>query len=211
MAYLQITNRCNMKCHHCCFSCTAKGQDMSRETFLKACKLAENYGETPFIGGGEPTLHPLLFDFIGIALSFSDGESGVGIVTNGKLTEPARRLAQMARQGIIQADLSQDVYHEPIDPEIVQLFQRPQNQLHRNERDYRGVRNVGHRVMAVGRGRKISDLKDCACEDLFIDPTGEIFGCGCRLHSLGNVDHPQIPSDYDRKCQAQSSQPLTTA
>jgi MoaA/NifB/PqqE/SkfB family radical SAM enzyme len=209
-----LTNRCNMKCAHCCFACTSKGTDMSRETFLKACKIAEDYGETLFIGGGEPTLHPLLFDFIGIALSFAYDDPVVGIVTNGKLTEPARRLAQMARQGIISADLSQDIYHEPIDPDIVALFQKNKLSLDdrlagrtENDRDYRGVRNTSRHIMAVGRGRKVSGAEQgCACEELFCAPDGTLFGCGCRLHSLGTVDRPQIPSNYNRECQAKTKE-----
>ena len=36
MAYLQITTRCNMRCQHCGFGCTHRGQDMTREVFKAA-------------------------------------------------------------------------------------------------------------------------------------------------------------------------------
>ena len=33
MAYIQITERCNMLCDHCGMSCTSEGEDMSMKVF----------------------------------------------------------------------------------------------------------------------------------------------------------------------------------
>lgn len=52
MAYLQITDKCNMSCKHCGMSCTKKGTFMSIETFRNALNIGD---ESITIGGGEPT------------------------------------------------------------------------------------------------------------------------------------------------------------
>jgi len=90
--YLQITTRCNMSCAHCCFSCTTQGEDMSIETF-KNCLEFDN--EYIILGGGEPTIHPLFWQLLG--LSISSGE--VWLATNGKETSIALALAKMAKKG----------------------------------------------------------------------------------------------------------------
>jgi MoaA/NifB/PqqE/SkfB family radical SAM enzyme len=196
--YVQVTNRCNMTCEHCCFSCTASGKDMTRETFIQCCEFAYERGDTFFIGGGEPTLHPLLFDFIGIALSY-DFEGSLGLVTNGKLTMPAMRIARMARNGIISADLSQDSYHEPIDPKVVQAFKRPPTDcFSRTEnRDFRGIRSGADNVVyAIGKAEGFGE-DGCACSELLATPTGQIFGCGCLTRKMGTVFAPRIPEDHE--------------
>lgn len=66
--YLQLTNRCNMSCAHCCMNsgprAHKKDQDMSHEIFLAAANLAIDYGHHITIGGGEPLLHDHFFDFL---------------------------------------------------------------------------------------------------------------------------------------------------
>ncbi len=59
--YIQITTRCNMSCEHCCYSCTHEGEDMSLETF-RNCLGFDEYNT---LGGGEPTIHPLFWQFLG--------------------------------------------------------------------------------------------------------------------------------------------------
>lgn len=60
--FIDITNRCNMSCNFC-YNPNRSQADMSLEYFKKICS------DLPFpvamkIGGGEPTLHPQLPDFI---------------------------------------------------------------------------------------------------------------------------------------------------
>ena len=75
--YIQITNKCNMLCEHCCFSCTNIGSNMSLKIFRKACEYANYNGLNIFLGGGEPTSHPNLIEILehckryGISPSFS--------------------------------------------------------------------------------------------------------------------------------------------
>ena len=105
--YIQITTRCNMTCRHCCFACTAKGTDMSRETFHKAIALASEHESGITIGGGEPTLHPLFQEFLMHAVwelaaqSNSNGMPAVFLVTNGTNESISCTLAQLAERGVI--------------------------------------------------------------------------------------------------------------
>jgi sulfatase maturation enzyme AslB (radical SAM superfamily) len=188
-----------MECEHCGFACTAKGSDMTRETFMQCCEFAVERGDSFFIGGGEPTLHPLLFDFIGLALSYNF-ESGLGMVTNGKLTKPALRLADMARRGVLAVDLSRDGYHEPIDDDVVDAFLPESNHRYNREgRDLRGVRSgADNAVYAAGRAKNWNvSMKGCICDDLVIAPNGTIFACGCRTKRFGTIFNPAIPDDYE--------------
>jgi len=201
-----LTNRCNMRCSHCCYSCIKKGTDMTRETFVTTCKLAEDRGESIFLGGGEPTLHPLLFDFLGIANAYHTacGAGPVGLVTNGSQTDIALKLAAMAREGWIQAELSQDKFHDLIDTRVIRAFTREKRPYDGSPRDndLRGVRSGANvHVNAHGRGKKIPGAKDrCCCEELVVDPNGKIFHCGCMEIEYGTVFNPSIPDEYDHEC-----------
>ena len=47
------------------------------------------------------------------------------------------------------------------------------------------------------------NTEDCACEDLFVDPTGTVWACGCRDMKFGIVqDGYTIPDGYpwDAQC-----------
>ena len=213
--YTRITARCQMACKHCCMNATAKGQDMTRETFLAACKLSEDRGDTIFLGGGEPSLHPLLFDFIGLALAHDTSGTGpgaVGIVTNGGVTKIALKLAEMARHGLIACELSQDALHDPIDPAVVKAFtKKPSPESYgvygtkTDDHDYRGIRSVKE---PYRQGRWKSGKAECACVELCIEPDGRIFACGCRKVQYGTVFNPQIPDTYQSgECGKNQPQP----
>lgn len=191
--HIMLTTRCNMHCAHCCFSCEAKGHDMSRETFIKALELAEGFDSYIFFGGGEPTLHPRFWEFLGLALGSGIELGLLGMVTNGKCTKDALRLAQIARKGIMSVELSRDEYHEEIDPEVVKAFSV--DRWNRDSNDLRGIRTV-MRIMKMGRAEEnglYTEDEGCPCDDLFIATDGRIFVCGHMLEQLGTVYEP----DYD--------------
>lgn len=200
--YIQITSRCNMNCCHCCYNCTAKGTDMTMKVFETACELASQYNHDIFIGGGEPTLHPKFWAMLGMAMTYSI-EGKVGLITNGSITETALRLARMAHNGIIYCGLSQDMYHDRIDKEVIAAFSNGLNPYGRNkdENDLREVRNVGYNVSAIGRAKtyQISSDFHCVCEDIFVAPSGKIYECGCKKKSLGTVFEPSIEG-YKYEC-----------
>lgn len=206
--YLRITSRCNMKCGHCCFNATSKGTDMEVATAKAALKLAEGYGMYLTIGGGEPTLHPNFWEILGLALSYSDDDLVPYIVTNGKITDTALRLARMARRGVIGAALSRDEWHDPIEPRVVQAFdyRRP---IGSSGDDMRETRSVT-RIIKMGRGTKIAGAEEgCACDDLVVDPDGKMWFCAHRTELIGSVfDLTDIPEEYlncDDRCSNQRS------
>ena len=179
--YIQITDHCNMKCAHCAFSCSPKKKRfMTLETFEKAIDfIGDDHID---IGGGEPTLHPQFWAFIGYALGSCDY---VWLATNGSQTEITVKLADMARRGIIGCDLSIDFYHDQIDDRARKAF----SNLRSSYNDMRAIRDVSYTVKKRGRAVRTSTWAEegCACEGIMVDPDGDIFTCGCRKLKIGNV------------------------
>lgn len=169
-----------MKCAHCAFSCGPKKKNfMELRVFEAALKLAGSYGETVVIGGGEPTLHPEFWLFLGLALGESNVEN-VWMATNGSQTKTAIALAGLAagsdRLGVA---LSRDAYHERIDEAVSEAFAR--NQLE--------FRDVTYKVVRAGRAKRtqVWQREGCPCEEIFVDPGGYIYSCGCKRLKIGNV------------------------
>jgi len=190
-----------MACAHCCFSCTSKGTFMSQAVFDKAIAIAKEYSLWVTLGGGEPTLHPKCLDWVMQAslelvdVSLELDAPAVLVVTNGKKKSVAIQLAKLAKLGVIQAEVSQDEFHEPIDPETVKVFER-----------YAAVRNVTGQygdlpVIDAGRAsEECSNVREgCACPTLFIAPNGDFYGCGCKEKKLGNILTDEIPESYWEK------------
>jgi len=180
--YLQITNRCNMQCAHCCFSCTERGEDMSLPVFEN--KIIEaDYGHIT-LGGGEPTLHPQFWKMLQFALAHSES---VFVSTNGSDKDATMALLKLAHNNehlIVQVSI--DAYHEPIDEQV--------------EKQARlwGMARDTTRIIPVGRASNWGDAEGCIC-DLFITPSGEIYTCGCKTKRLNSV------SDYKNNCKGVSN------
>lgn len=170
---------------------------MSQAVFDKALEIAASRGEFVTIGGGEPTLHPKIIPWLMQAatalvdVTCDFDAPAVLIITNGKKTEVARKVAMMSKANIIRAELSQDEYHDPIDYSTVELFER-----------IASTRDVtfGGRSAVIDAGRaKENDLnvrQGCPCDTLFITPSGDFYGCGCKHKKLGNVLTDDIPESY---------------
>jgi organic radical activating enzyme len=185
--YLQITTRCNMSCEHCCFACTAQGEDMTKKTWRNALALSEEIGSSIAIGGGEPTLHRYFRDFLLDAIAYDGDDMPPFIATNGSIKKTALLLARLAKSGVIMAALSQDVYHDPIDPEVVKAF----SSYYSSSDDYREIRNVEQKVINQGRAKETNtaSLEGCACEGWHVMPNGDLKPCGCSdAPILGNVN-----------------------
>ena len=179
--YIQITDHCNMKCAHCAFSCGPKKKRfMTLDTFRGAIEFIGD--DSIAIGGGEPTLHPQFWAFIGYALGSCED---VWLATNGSQTEITVKLANMARRGIIGCDLSIDFYHDQIDDRARKAF----SNLRSSYNDMRAIRDVSYKVKKRGRAVRTSTWAEegCACEGIMVDPDGDIFTCGCRKLKIGNV------------------------
>jgi len=200
-----------MTCRHCCFACTSKGSDMTQDTFTKALMMAKDNDSHVCIGGGEPTLHPLFKDFLMQAIwelgtiACSDGVPAVHMVTNGSNTEIALRLADLARRGVISCNLSQDRYHDPIEPRVVQAFTKKVvtgefgGVMRGDEYDCRGINKEAYYIQRMGRARTwgTRSKTDGCCGGIFVHPKGTLYPCECRQHSIGTVDDPHsVISDH---------------
>lgn len=193
MCYIQILTRCNMACRHCGVSATSKGEDMSMEVYKAALGYAMDVGEQPYLGGGEPTMHPQFWEFLGLAMGHDYGtDMPIGLTTNGKITSIALRLAEIAQTGAISVSLSRDQYHEAIDQRVIDAFTQ-----HPSDREYyrNDARNIKGRISDmqlshVGRAKQLGyGVKDkCLCDGMVIKPNGDVMGCLCpKAYKAGNV------------------------
>ena len=195
--YIQITTRCNMSCGHCAYSCTEDGEDMSLETFKAALSWDDEYVS---IGGGEPTIHPKFWEFIGLALGHCEN---VWLAINGSQTDIALALARMAKRGVLACALSQDNYHDMIDDRVVQAFTSEKKVFDygygssRDNRDYREIRNVGSHEINGGRCDFGTD-DGCVCPGLVCKPDGEVYACGCEdAPCFGSINDIHIPDGWE--------------
>lgn len=201
--YLQITTACNMTCEHCCFAATGKGDRMERDVYMAALQLAIRYGEYVTIGGGEPTTHKEFFPYLEKAIEFyqcGSLESPPMVITNGKVKSKALRLLEMVEdEQPLHVELSQDPWHDAIDPLVVRRYYEHDRRRYRMnygssayERGSAGVRSVS-RIVPVGRAIKFSGALpldhsiQCACEDVLVDPRGDLWSCGCKHTKIGSV------------------------
>lgn len=212
--YLQLTEHCNMTCKHCCVSALygGKAKFMTDEVFRKALGIAENFQSSVTLGGGEPSLHPKILDWVmeaalaTLETSIDRDGPAVLVVTNGKKTDVALKLAKLGHLGIIQADLSQDEWHDPISEKVVKEFTR-YNKNHWT-RGHSGIRNVTGGVKEQGRAVEngVADMSGCACGALFIKPNGDFYPCGCQKTKLGNILTDEIPEflfNYSGECESE--------
>ena len=124
--YFHITEKCNMNCPHCCFAYGRNHKNAKDMPFEMFKKIVDDY--SPLIrerdwyialGGGEPTLHPKFWKILTYALS----KGFPWLATNGSKKEDALMLCDLAKKGKISVALSQDEWHDPIDPEVIEAFQ----------------------------------------------------------------------------------------
>lgn len=110
---LELTNKCNMKCVHCYSSSKSTNSNfISFEKVKEIIDEASYYG-TEFIalGGGEPLLHPDIFDIISYACNKN---VEIELVTNGMLLS-TENIMKLNKSGLryIQVSLdgnSEDTY-----------------------------------------------------------------------------------------------------
>ena len=190
-----------MHCAHCLFSCTGKGSFMTAEVFEKCLAIANEYSMDITLGGGEPTLHPQFLKWTMQAVlatvetSMEQDGPAVMVITNGKKTEVALTLAKLAHLGVVQAELSQDEWHEYIDPQVVKEFSRYKvKEYGTTSKSLARIRTV-NRIVVKGRAAEnyLGDHDECGCSCLFIAPNGDFYRCGCKKTKLGNLLTDEIP------------------
>jgi len=184
-----------MLCDHCGFDCTTNGIDMSMSTYRKALRLDDQY---VYIGGGEPTIHPKFNTILMEAISEC---KHIGIITNGKKAKIALLLAKLTKRRVINARLSQDIYHEPINNEVIHAFENIGKYTHIYGHDY-GYEAINitedDNINNSGRAKinNIGTNNECMCPSLFVLPTGEIKPCGCLdAPIIGHVDNGYIGNE----------------
>ena len=180
-----------MTCAHCCYRCTAQGVDMSQEVYQAALMLAADTDANIAIGGGEPTVHPLFWQFLGEALGC--GVEYVWLATNGKVTNTAIALAGLAKGSeLLSVSLSQDEFHEPIEQRVIDTFRHASLEL----------RNVSDHLVNAGRAKDNElggDSRHCACPGIIVKPNGDIYPCGCEdAPKIGNVLKGGITKHYKK-------------
>ena len=179
--YIQITDKCNMLCTHCGWSCTAQGIFMEDDIYLECCKLAQDRGDHIFLGGGEPTLHPNFIKFLGLAILYNGcNDLRHGLFTNGSNEDLTLNLLHAAKAGAIFCEVSLDDFHEydMVSPKVRDLANQ-----------YRMTRYIDTPI-AIGRAKKLSYASrknECICDDLFISPNGEVYTCGCKKKMIGHI------------------------
>lgn len=178
-----------MFCKHCCNSSGPLGEDMSFDTFkLLLHKWANKIKgvDSPInIGGGEPTVHPKFWVFLVHTAQY--GTPWVG--TNGKRTEDALRIAELARHGVIGATLSLDKWHEPIDKKVIRAFKEGLVKKKRQWGDgdewvskdpLNDKRIIKTMTTLYKGGRAKEGYLGCCCRYPQVHPNGTITMCGCE-------------------------------
>lgn len=81
---LSITEKCRMGCSHCMDDARADcDKFMTKEMFEKAVDFNFKYDKTIGITGGEPTEHPLFWEFMDIVVDKAPDPCAITIMTNG--------------------------------------------------------------------------------------------------------------------------------
>lgn len=81
--FLEITNRCNLKCPHCYQEPDNKSKDPSIESIIKLIKAWPNDGKPLSLVGAEPTMRKDLVDLINEIRAIEGKPRGIMILTNG--------------------------------------------------------------------------------------------------------------------------------
>lgn len=115
---VRITNQCNQSCSHCFHEGVGpKADHMSRETFDQTVEFAKRIGvHCLILTGGEPTMNPLLLDFI---RSFKKGEFILALTSNGSFAARPRFTKELMklcdRKGVsIQVTNDRRFYPNPL-------------------------------------------------------------------------------------------------
>lgn len=207
--YLQLTNKCDQQCAHCCFNCGPHNTEfMSEATIQAALHLFKSTHHTHItLGGGEPTLYP---DLVGLAKRLLEDipRTNIFVITNGTgdFTQLSALVALSTKTEYLGIEVSNDDFHTIVSPSVTALINGANNPrvLIRP--------NTGKYARPQGRGLAIADPTNyipCICAAHTVAPDGTLFPCCCGLSWL---DKPAVSlnvkdlvgdawlTDYMQKC-----------
>ncbi len=177
-----------MTCEHCGFSCTHEGEDMNLEVF----RLALGLDDYVTIGGGEPTIHPKFWEMFGLSIGTVESTF---IVTNGSMTEISLKLLKISKasENMFGVELSLDPFHDSIDYKVEKAF--------REAKRVRDVFNKSGNLAKSGRAKEFFDETEfheyCICDDLIVEPNGNIKFCGCDDAPIVGSVFAGIEGEYE--------------
>jgi hypothetical protein len=134
---LKITNKCTMECTHCFENSSIDGEHMTNEVFKQAIKFLKQFNlSILFISGGEPTMHPKLFDIINILKKQFNCK--IILLSNGIFLNNKKYLEQLIKTNI-QVQITNDPrYYKK---KIIKF-------KHKN---FKYVDNIGNEIIPLGR------------------------------------------------------------
>lgn len=165
-AYMSVvlTNKCNRNCFYCINSQTDKTLELNIDkAFPKIKACVKKYGiKEVVILGGEPLLHPRLFDFIKMLKTL--GLRKIGLTTNGDFLNQGRAIT-LAKSGIDFINISIDNFSVRKLSEykgFYSLFKKVNENLkvRVNTNIYRGNHDKLFNLLAF-----LTDLHDC-CDEI---------------------------------------------
>jgi MoaA/NifB/PqqE/SkfB family radical SAM enzyme len=106
--YVDLTSRCNLNCEWCCNS-KYKIPDISNKHFEKICSSLPKKIEIRLLGG-EPTIHPNLFELIDIAKRY---KHMVTVITNGIAFANLQYCKEIKEHGPLVISVSMDAEVDP--------------------------------------------------------------------------------------------------
>jgi hypothetical protein len=178
---------------------------MTLDTFRRTVRLAISYNQEVYLGGGEPTLHPQLWEFIGLSLkanallSQQHNKNLTGLVTNGTNRDISLRLAALADIGALSVRLSNDAHHDHtmVDSEVREAFKAVFSFTSARVCSSKECVDSIVAMIPLGRAKRHHYTKEfppdgCGAE-VHVDPDGRVWRCSCRKERIGNVRRGILP------------------
>ena len=208
MIFLKITDRCNMRCPHCFFACDETGGDMDISTFNKFLEFVEylrdqnGKPQSIVVSGGEPTVNRNFREMVTALDDLAYNHrfiKKVIVYTNGKRVNDTLFLIELCKKSsALYMGLSLDQWHEKISDVVLYEFMRGRAMY--SNLMIAGVHFMFNQGRALQNGLQAFDI--CHVPHLFIEPTGQIWECGCKVRSFGSVhysDRAALAGYYTRR------------
>lgn len=108
---LKITNYCTMGCSHCIVNSTTEGKHMTKETFNNAIDFIKRVEPlVVLVSGGEPTDHPLFFEYINEIKKIYAKEQ-ISILSNGLFLKDKEKAKRVLSLGCMIQITNDDRYY----------------------------------------------------------------------------------------------------